>query len=105
MSSNQILRAEFQRYDRNKDGFISKAELKEVLGKVQALTDQDLEDFIKDNDIDKDGRINYEGKITLKTFISYCPKMFYVFQSLWRCIQRIRFDEKFNFEHLLEILY
>ena len=68
MSSNQILRAEFQRYDRNKDGFISKAELKEVLGKVQALTDQDLEDFIKDNDIDKDGRINYEGKIILKNY-------------------------------------
>ena len=103
MSSNQILRAEFQRYDRNKDGFISKAELKEVLGKVQALTDQDLEDFIKDNDIDKDGRINYEGKITLKTFISYCPKMFYVFQSLWRCIQKIRFDEQYTLSILIEI--
>ena len=59
--SNDKLRVEFQQYDKNGDGFISKDELKEVLGKVQTLTDQDLEDLIKDVDVNKDGLIDYEG--------------------------------------------
>ena len=59
---NEQLRIEFQRYDKNGDGYISKDELKEVLGKVQTLTDQDLEDLMKDLDVNKDGRIDYEGE-------------------------------------------
>ena len=80
MSSDDILRVEFQRYDRNKDGFISKDELKDVLGKVQTLTDQDLEDFIQENDIDKDGRINYEGKIILKNYKFIKIKRYSIFR-------------------------
>ena len=64
--SNDKLRVEFQQYDKNGDGFISKDELKEVLGKVQTLTDQDLEDLIKDVDVNKDGLIDYEGKEKLR---------------------------------------
>jgi len=85
MSSDDILRVEFQRFDRNKDGFISKDELKEVLGKVQTLTDQDLEDFIQENDIDKDGRINYEEFM----------KMYFKDQKWWRNVQK--------FEHLQDL--
>ena len=49
--NNDKLRIEFQQYDKNGDGFITKDELKEVLGKVQTLTDQDLEDLMKDVDV------------------------------------------------------
>ena len=65
--SNDKLRVEFQQYDKNGDGFISKDELKEVLGKVQTLTDQDLEDLIKDVDVNKDGLIDYEGNEKFRT--------------------------------------
>ena len=69
--SNDKLRVEFQQYDKNGDGFISKDELKEVLGKVQTLTDQDLEDLIKDVDVNKDGLIDYEGNEKLSHLIGY----------------------------------
>ena len=77
--SNDKLRVEFQQYDKNGDGFISKDELKEVLGKVQTLTDQDLEDLIKDVDVNKDGLIDYEGKEKLRKLSIF--KNWFFFQN------------------------
>ena len=58
---NESLRVEFQRYDKDGDGFITKDELKEVLSKVQTLTEADLEELMKDIDTDQNGKIDYEG--------------------------------------------
>ena len=58
---NEALRVEFQRYDKDGDGFITKDELKEVLSKVQTLTEADLEELMKDIDTDQNGKIDYEG--------------------------------------------
>ena len=75
--SNDKLRVEFQQYDKNGDGFISKDELKEVLGKVQTLTDQDLEDLIKDVDVNKDGLIDYEGNKKLRKLVIFLILLFF----------------------------
>ena len=88
--SNDKLRVEFQQYDKNGDGFISKDELKEVLGKVQTLTDQDLEDLIKDVDVNKDGLIDYEGNEKLSHLIGYFSNFVIFFQNFWRFLFRIK---------------
>ena len=75
--SNDKLRVEFQQYDKNGDGFISKDELKEVLGKVQTLTDQDLEDLIKDVDVNKDGLIDYECNKKLRKLVIFLILLFF----------------------------
>lgn len=53
-------------FDLNDDGYISKDELKAAMETIrEPLTDQQLNELITYADIDKDGRINYEGSIKL----------------------------------------
>ncbi|KAJ2446302.1 hypothetical protein GGF42_005736 [Coemansia sp. RSA 2424] len=50
----------FRKFDKNGDGFITKAELAEAMTKlVGNVSDAELQDWLKNNDADKDGRINY----------------------------------------------
>ncbi|KAJ2333552.1 hypothetical protein GGI00_002278 [Coemansia sp. RSA 2681] len=56
----------FRKFDKNGDGFITKAELAEAMTKlVGNVSDAELQAWIKNNDADKDGRINY------KEFLSF----------------------------------
>ncbi|XP_044755713.1 calcium-binding protein E63-1 isoform X2 [Coccinella septempunctata] len=59
--SCEDLLAAFKVFDLNKDGYITKDELKtamETIGEV--ATDDQIDDFIVKADKDKDGKINYE---------------------------------------------
>lgn len=56
------LREAFRVFDRNGDGFISASELRHVMTNLgEKLTDEEVEDMIKEADLDGDGLVNYEG--------------------------------------------
>lgn len=55
------LRQSFKVFDKDGNGYISKSELKQVMTNLgQTLTDDEIEDMIKEADLDGDGRVNYE---------------------------------------------
>lgn len=82
-------------FDRNGDGFISASELRHVMTNLgEKLTDEEVEDMIREADLDGDGLVNYEGEFVLrtkgKTF--YFPLFFMLLASL--CL---RFTFRFTF--------
>ena len=53
----------FKTFDRDGNGFINKAELRYVMVNIgEKLTDHEVEDMMKEADMDGDGQLNYEGK-------------------------------------------
>ena len=49
-------------FDKNGDGFISATELRLVMNTLgENLTDEEVEEMIREADIDGDGQVNYEG--------------------------------------------
>ena len=53
----------FAVFDKDGDGFISADELRNVMNSLgENLTDEELEEMIKEADADGDGEVNYEGK-------------------------------------------
>ena len=47
-------------------GFISAAELRHVMTNLgEKLTDEEVDEMIREADIDGDGQVNYEGDTTL----------------------------------------
>lgn len=62
----QDLTAAFSVFDRDKNGFITKDELKSAMQLMgETLTDSDLDELLKATDIDNDGKINYEEFIKM----------------------------------------
>ena len=50
-------------FDKDGNGFISAAELRHVMTNLgEKLTDDEVDDMIKEADLDGDGMVNYEGK-------------------------------------------
>ncbi|XP_074661694.1 uncharacterized protein LOC141914310 [Tubulanus polymorphus] len=62
------LRKAFSEFDKNNDGFIDKHELKTIMGQIgEKLTDEDVEEMIKEADVDSDGRVNYDEFVKMMT--------------------------------------
>ena len=60
-SAQQEAEDMFRIYDKNKDGFISFDELKEVLSELDAnFTDLEIKEMMNTFDTDGDGQINFE---------------------------------------------
>ncbi|CAG9807577.1 unnamed protein product [Chironomus riparius] len=56
----------FQVFDKNGDGFVSIDELKFVLTNLgERLTDQEMNEILKDADVDGDGKLNFEEFIAM----------------------------------------
>ncbi len=50
-------------FDKDGNGLISAAELRHVMTNLgEKLTDEEVEDMMKEADIDGDGQVNYEGE-------------------------------------------
>lgn len=53
-------------FDKNNDGLISSSEMRHVMTNLgEKLTQSEVDDMIKEADMDGDGMINYNGKVTL----------------------------------------
>ena len=48
-----------KKFDINGDGYISKDELRQATG--DSLSAKEIDDLIKKADVNKDGKVNYEG--------------------------------------------
>ncbi|PRD33453.1 UNVERIFIED_CONTAM: Calmodulin [Trichonephila clavipes] len=61
--SEKELKEAFRVFDKNGDGFISAPELRNVMTNLgEKLTDEEVEDMIKEADLDGDGLVNYDGQ-------------------------------------------
>lgn len=50
-------------FDKNGDGYISASELRHVMTTLgEKLTDDEVDEMIREADIDGDGKVNYDGK-------------------------------------------
>lgn len=52
----------FRVFDKNNDGLISSTELRHVMTNLgERLSDEEVDDMIKEADLDGDGMVNYNG--------------------------------------------
>lgn len=50
-------------FDKNNDGLISSTELRHVMTNLgERLSEEEVDDMIKEADMDGDGMVNYDGK-------------------------------------------
>uniref|UniRef100_A0A0R3RQ03 Calmodulin n=1 Tax=Elaeophora elaphi TaxID=1147741 RepID=A0A0R3RQ03_9BILA len=67
-----------QVFDKDGNGFISAAELRHVMTNLgEKLTDEEVDEMIREADIDGDGQVNYEGEY----FVD-----FDIFSYHWYCV-------------------
>ena len=65
--SEEEIREAFRVFDKDGNGFISAAELRHVMTNLgEKLTDEEVDEMIREADIDGDGQVNYEGESRLK---------------------------------------
>ena len=58
-------------FDRDGNGFISAAELRHVMTNLgEKLTDEEVDEMIREADVDGDGQINYEESALRILFLS-----------------------------------
>ena len=57
-TSDDLVRMAFEAIDKNNDGYINAAELKQL---GSGLKDDDINNIIGSGDTDLDGRLDYEG--------------------------------------------
>ena len=60
----------FRMFDKNRDGYVDASELRKVTATLgEALSKEEIDDFMKQADVDGDGRLNYDEfvKMMLQT--------------------------------------
>lgn len=66
--SEEEIREAFKVFDRDGKGFITAVELRRVMTSLgEKLTDEEVDDMIREVDVDGDGQINYEEFVMLMT--------------------------------------
>lgn len=70
--SEEEIREAFRVFDKDGNGFISAAELRHVMTNLgEKLTDEEVDEMIREADIDGDGQVNYEGMLIQQFHIIY----------------------------------
>jgi calmodulin len=70
--SEEEIREAFRVFDKDGNGFISAAELRHVMTNLgEKLTDEEVDEMIREADIDGDGQVNYEGELSFFPLPSY----------------------------------
>ena len=65
--SEEELKEAFRVFDKDGNGFISASELRHVMTNLgEKLTDEEVDEMIREADIDGDGQVNYDGEPCLK---------------------------------------
>lgn len=81
--SEEEIREAFRVFDKDGNGFISAAELRHVMTNLgEKLTDEEVDEMIREADIDGDGQVNYEGKRKLSLLF---PLFSLMHQAHWKC--------------------
>lgn len=78
--SEEELKEAFRVFDKDQNGFISAAELRHVMTNLgEKLTDEEVDEMIREADVDGDGQINYEEfvKVMMAKWGSNSPKTEY----------------------------
>lgn len=74
-------------FSQDGNGFISAAELRHVMTNLgEKLTDEEVDEMIREADIDGDGQVNYEGKP--KVFLREQYLKLFIFFA-WACGQSL----------------
>ena len=64
--SEEEIKEAFRVFDKDGNGFISAAELRHVITNLEEkLTDEEVDEMIREADIDGDGQVNYDGRALL----------------------------------------
>ncbi len=72
------LRAAFRIFDQDGNGFITATELRHVMTNLgEKLTDEEVDEMIREADIDGDGRINYDGERYILPLYFKCTRILY----------------------------
>ena len=75
--SEEEIREAFRVFDKDGNGFISAAELRHVMTNLgEKLTDEEVDEMIREADIDGDGQVNYEGRCNIIKIIRILIKYF-----------------------------
>ncbi|PRD17711.1 UNVERIFIED_CONTAM: Calmodulin [Trichonephila clavipes] len=73
--SEEEIREAFRVFDKDGNGFISAAELRHVMTNLgEKLTDEEVDEMIREADIDGDGQVNYEDYLKYESYKSYLIK-------------------------------
>ncbi len=68
--SEEEIREAFRVFDKDGNGFISAAELRHVMTNLgEKLTDEEVDEMIREADVDGDGQVNYDGKQVKQTVL------------------------------------
>lgn len=74
--SQEEIQEAFKVFDKDGNGYISAAELRHVMTSLgEKLTEEEVDEMIREADIDQDGQINYEEFVKMMvshTFITCC---------------------------------
>ncbi|PVD26476.1 hypothetical protein C0Q70_14153 [Pomacea canaliculata] len=112
--SEEEIREAFRVFDKDGNGFISAAELRHVMTNLgEKLTDEEVDEMIREADIDGDGQVNYEGKEIIRDnddlkvthgmvfggnghFPSFCTSNL-LFVTRWaQCVQHVCMNQPVN---------
>lgn len=85
--SEEEIREAFRVFDKDGNGFISAAELRHVMTNLgEKLTDEEVDEMIREADIDGDGQVNYEGEFRIFSilYLIFLPSIC-VFKRIFYC--------------------